>query len=642
MRSALARARVLKEFVDSKDEDSAQPEAARALAGVDGAQKEEIGFSFDGRSTGPSTLLQNSAQPVAPSVQKGAAPTALSTRGAAVGRQERPSDASVSQESASVKSVKSANARLSQRTRSAQSAKSASLPTWMEARVSDANSLKMPGAVEYLDLSNALLLASDYGQDIRYCEEWGKWISWTGKRWQPGKRSAATRAAAKLAFDAHLKELAVELPKDVEKDSPEFKKAVETRKERLSATRAMQSSSRIKSMIDLASQTSMLEIHPEDFDTDPWKFNATNGTIDLRTGEIYAHTRSNFMAKMSGTGSDKDRMYGDYFPTQTDEDCPQWIQFIKTVTCGDAELANYLQRVVGYCMTGDVSERALFIFYGLGSNGKGTFLRVLQSVLGDYAQPAPAGMLEENHSDDHPSRIASLHGTRLAICAEVEKGRRLNESLVKDLTGGDRLAARRMREDFWYFYPTHKLILQGNYKPIISGEDFGIWSRVHIVPWNATFKDDSENQVRNFSEKLLPEAAAILAWCVRGCLMWQQKGLKRPAAVEAETKKFMREMNHLREYAMERFYRSYGSMISREDIRDDYEVWATKRNLPLIDLRDFIPKLRQILLEEFAAIDTKGRLEGHPYPVRVWKHVNFRSPGEVPIVPSLNGQNYDT
>ncbi len=604
---------------DSSDSNDSNVSSIRSA--IDASDVEELASLSESQDS------QDTQTPsaVAPG-QKSAAPSVFST-GAAVGRKGRPSNGSVSQKSAPVKGPKTP--------------KSQRLSYWMEGSlVTSSERPKIPGEVELTDLSNAFRLATEYGQDIRYCEKWGKWVAWNGRRWVAGQSSAATRAAAKFAFDRFLEASAYSLPAP---DDPSFPAERDKKKELLSATRALAGSQRINAMINLAKHTSAVAVSPDDFDKDSMKFNATNGTIDLRTGEIYDHRRSDYLAKIAGRGSDDERICGAYYPVQTDDDCPRWIKFINTVTCGDKDLADYLQRIVGYCMTGNVSERALFIFFGLGSNGKGTFLRVLQDVMGDYAQPAPQGMLEENHSDDHPSRIASLHGARLAICAEVEKGRKLAEGLVKDLTGADRLAARRMREDFWYFYPTHKLILQGNYKPIISGTDFGIWSRVHIIPWNAKFQDNDESQVRDYADKLLPEASAILGWCVRGCLMWQERGLRPPVSVVAETKKFMREMDHLREYAQERLYRSFGSVVARDDLRDDYEAWATERELPLVGIYEFVPQMRKILQEQFGAVDTKARVEDHgKYSVRVFKHVNFRSGQEAPIVPSKDGRNYDS
>jgi len=538
--------------------------------------------------------------------KKGAAPSVFST-GAAVGRKGRPSDASVPREESSVKLAKSA--RLPRLERLAE----------FEARVTERDErrrrpgrTRLKGARSYTDLNNADVLACEYGQNLKFCEEWNKWVAWNGKCWVRDKSSIAKQAAIRLALEAMEEVEEIKLPNE---DDPEYKKAKSTKTKLEEVAKGLQSGHKINTMIQLASCHSMMSVATKDFDSDPWLFNAANGTINLRDGSFYEHRRSDMMMKIAGSNSE-------YNSDLTDQDCSLWMEFINDVTCGDRELATYLQRIVGYIMTGDVSERALFIFYGLGSNGKGTFLRVLQEIMGDYAQPAPQGMLEENHSDDHPSRVASLHGCRLAVCSEVERGRKLAESMVKDLTGGDRLAARRMREDFWYFYPQHKLILQVNYRPIIVGDDYGIWSRVHMIPWNAKFSDAGDNQIRNLYEILLREASGILAWMVRGCMEWQRIGLKPPPAVLEDTQRFMKEMNHVEDYVNERLRMSDGSALAREEIREDYELWATARRYQVMFPRDFVSQLRKHI-EKFGAIEGDQRITRLPYnyPVRAWKNI---------------------
>lgn len=554
-----------------------------------------------------STGSQEPQAQTEPSTKKGAAPSVFST-GAAVGRKGRPSDASVPREESSVKLAKSA--RLSRLERL----------TEFEARVTERDErrrrpgkTRLKGARSYTDLNNADVLACEYGKDLKFCEEWNKWVAWNGKCWVRDKASIAKQAAIRLALEAMEEVEEIKLPNE---DDPEYKKAKSTKTKLEEVAKGLQSGHKIHTMIQLASCHSMMSVATKDFDSNPWLFNAANGTINLRDGSFYEHRREDLMMKISGPGAE-------YNPDLSDESCPLWIEFINDVTCGDRELAAYIQRIVGYIMTGDVSERALFIFYGLGSNGKGTFLRVLQEIMGDYAQPAPQGMLEENHSDDHPSRVASLHGCRLAVCSEVERGRKLAESMVKDLTGGDRLAARRMREDFWYFYPQHKLILQGNYRPIIVGDDYGIWSRVHMIPWNAKFSDAGDNQIRNLYEILLSESSGILGWAVRGCLEWQRVGLSPPPAVLEATQKFMKEMNHVEDYVNERLRRSDESVLAREEIRDDYERWAVARNYNVMSPKEFIPQLRKHMVDKMGVVEGTHRISRLPYnyPVTGWKHV---------------------
>ena len=194
-----------------------------------------------------------------------------------------------------------------------------------------------------------------------------------------------------------------------------------------------------------------------------------------------------------------------------------------------------MQRLAGYALTGDTSEHVLPFLYGTGANGKTTLINALMQTLGDYAQLAAPDLLLAKRGA-HPTELADLFGMRFVASASVEDGRRLAESLAKQLTGGDRVKARRMREDFWEFEPTHKIFLAANHKPIVRGTDHGIWRRVKLVPFTVTVP--AEEQDKRLAEKLTAEAAGILAWAVRGCLDWQSDGLGEPEEVKAATKEY--------------------------------------------------------------------------------------------------------
>lgn len=451
------------------------------------------------------------------------------------------------------------------------------------------------------DVTNAIRLVREYGSEFRYCVEWGKWLSWDESRWKIDPSNALPlRCAVTLSMDLERESSpGTTLEKWAEKTQ---------RYERLNA------------MMKIAAASPSIAVSHEDMDSDPWLFNAKNGTVDLRTGKfieheengkVYYSRRSDLITKTGGTS---------FEPTPI----PNWLKFIDDVTKGDVELGKYLQRIFGYFLTGSVKEQVIFFFLGGGSNGKGTFLDVIGRVLGEYSQPAPRGMLESDHSDDHLTRIAALYRSRLAICAEVEKGRNLAESLVKDLTGGDKLSARRMREDLWHFHPTHKLIMQGNYKPVIVGNDEGIWRRVQAVPWSAKFDTKTENRIFNFVETLVAELPGILAWAVEGCLAWQRIGLAPPQAVVELSAQYRREMDNVREFMMERLEQREGSVISREDLREAYEAWCVAKNYHPLETKQFTSQLRANF-SKFGIIDTKARVEGYHYPVRVWKHVSFQT-----------------
>jgi putative DNA primase/helicase len=221
--------------------------------------------------------------------------------------------------------------------------------------------------------------------------------------------------------------------------------------------------------------------------------------------------------------------------------CPMWEAFLDRIMAGNQKLIRYLQKAAGYSLTGDVSEQAFFIPYGSGANGKSVFLTTLLAVLGDYGIQAPPDLLMVKQGERHPTELADLKGARLVVAIESEEGKRLAESLVKQLTGGDKIKARRMREDFWGFDATHKLWLATNHKPIIRGSDYAIWRRIRLIPFNVTIPP--EEQDKQLPAKLQQELPGILRWAVEGCLVWQREGLGEPPEVRAATESYRAEMD---------------------------------------------------------------------------------------------------
>ncbi|MGD7248220.1 phage/plasmid primase, P4 family, partial [Ralstonia pseudosolanacearum] len=208
----------------------------------------------------------------------------------------------------------------------------------------------------------------------------------------------------------------------------------------------------------------------DEWDADVWALNTPGGVVDLRTGQLRPHRREDRMTKVT-TATPRGR---------NGEGCPAWLAFISDITGGNTDLAAYLQRVVGYCLTGVTSEHALFFLYGTGANGKSVFVNVLATILGDYAANAPMDTFMEARGDRHPTELAGLRGSRLVSSIETEQGRRWNESKVKAITGGDKVSARFMRQDFFDYLPQFKLLIAGNHKPAIRNVDEAMKRRLHL------------------------------------------------------------------------------------------------------------------------------------------------------------------
>ena len=226
------------------------------------------------------------------------------------------------------------------------------------------------------------------------------------------------------------------------------------------------------------------------------------------------------------TGRHRASSPGDYCTKQTTVsaggECPLWDAFLKRVTNDDAELAAFLQRICGYCLTGSTKEHALFFLHGTGANGKSVFIDTVAGILGDYHRTAPIETFTASPTDRHPTDIASLRGARLVTAVETEEGRRWDESKIKALTGGDMIAARFMRQDFFEYRPQFKLVIAGNHKPGLRSVDEAIRRRFHLIPFNVTIPEGERDL--ELAEKLRAEWPGILAWMIEGCLDWQRQG----------------------------------------------------------------------------------------------------------------------
>lgn len=386
------------------------------------------------------------------------------------------------------------------------------------------------------DEGNAQRFLAMHGDDVLYCHPWGKWLAWDGTRYRVDESAAVERLAKESLATIG--------------DSTWRMKS--------------QAARRLSDCLRLARVDR--PVLPDGLDVDPWLLNVKNGVVDLRDGRLHPHDRSRAMTKLAPVE----------FLSRSEAECPRWEDFVEQVTAGDSELASFLRRACGYTLTGAVSEHALFFCHGPGANGKSVFLSTLQALLGpDYSAKAPADLLLAKRGDAHPTERALLFGRRLVLCTESDDGRRFAEALLKELTGGDRISARRMREDFWDFAPTHKLWLSSNHKPAVRGTDHGIWRRIRLIPFSVTIPE--ERQDKSLGAKLLAELPGILHWAVQGCLQWQAEGLGEPKAVLAATAAYRCEMDLLGSFMAECCIVGDGRQVHAKDFRAAYENWCQQQ-----------------------------------------------------------------
>jgi len=398
------------------------------------------------------------------------------------------------------------------------------------------------GRYHLTDLGNSERLVARHGERLRYCYAWSKWLVYEGGYWRDDLPNMVV-TLAKETVRAIYHEAA-------EEEDDKARQAL------VAWAKASESHSRLTAMVALTQ--SALPINHGDLDPDPWLLNCTNGTIDLRTGSRREHRAGDWITKQAPVA---------YDPAAR---CPTWHAFLTSVLGGNQDMAAFLQRVAGYSATGSVREQCLFFLHGSGSNGKSTLLRTLQTVLGAYAMQAKSELLLAKKDADHPTEVADLFNKRLVVTIEVEDGRRFAEALLKQLTGGDRIRARRMREDHWEFDPTHKILLAANHRPVIRGTDHAVWRRIHLIPFEVTIPDAKQD--KDLANKLRQELPGILSWLVAGCLDWQRGGLRVPDAVRNATEDYRSQMDVVAQHLADccecgpRFvekagdlYRSYGA-----------------------------------------------------------------------------------
>jgi putative DNA primase/helicase len=388
------------------------------------------------------------------------------------------------------------------------------------------------------ELGYAHRLTYLYGDRLRYVPAWRGWLVWDGARWAPDTTGQAARWMKSVARTVTADAMAVQ--------------DADARRAALREAKRGESSHAIAGALTLAGSEEAVVVTPDDLDADPFLFNCTNGILDLRTGAVRPHDPADLLTKMAGTA-----YYRGHHP---DAAGPEFARFLGRVQPDEAMRA-YLARLLGHTLEGRQAVHVLPIFFGSGANGKSTLTTAVQSALGDYAAPADPELLTARTFDAHPTGVADLIGLRLAVLHESDRGRRLAEGTVKRLTGGDRIKARRMREDFWSFDPSHTFIMLTNHRPVIGGQDEGIWRRLRLVPWDVVIPVEERDE--ELPDRLALELAAILKWLVDGYLAWREHGLDDPEPVTTATDAYRAESDALARFLGQRCM-DHGSVGSSE------------------------------------------------------------------------------
>ena len=424
-----------------------------------------------------------------------------------------------------------------------------------------------PSPVRFSEDALASTFADQHSDAWRYVAGWGQWLTWTGRIWK--------REDTLQAFD-----LARQVCRAAAVRSPSSK--VRTK---------LSAASTVAAVERLARSDRRHATTTDVWDRDPWLFNTTAGVLDLRSGQSQPHDQALCMTKIAAAAPKGN--------------CPTWLSFLDTVTGGDTELQSYLQRMAGYCLTGVTSEHALFFLYGTGANGKSVFANTLTEILGDYATVAPMDMFMASHGDRHPTDMAGLRGARVVTSIETEQGSRWAESKLKALTGGDKITARFMRQDFFEFIPQFKLLIVGNHKPTIRNVDEAMKRRLHMVPFTVTIP--AAKRDKRLPDRLLAERDGILAWALQGCLEWQQHGLRPPPAVMAATEDYFEAEDALGRWIEERCETGNKAFwAGSTDLFNSWKSWAEANGEYAGSMKRFSETLTTRGFEKFKSMTTRG------------------------------------
>lgn len=389
------------------------------------------------------------------------------------------------------------------------------------------------------DDANARYLLGLYGDHMRYVRAWG-WVIWDGTRWVKRADHLAMQLA-KAAGRNLYKEAATQ------SEDSDAKKLARHANKSLSAYE-------LKSMLTLAS--SEVNTEADDFDKDNLLLNCQNGILDLRTGKLQPHNQAAMLTKLVLTHYDPNA------------ECPKWKAFLHRIMDGKEHMIAFLQRAIGYSLTGDVSEQALFFLYGGGANGKSTFIKTVLDVLGDYAEQTSPTFL----TDPLRFETARLAGIRFCATVEVTEGKSLAEAVVKLMTGGDRMTGEFKNKDLFSFEPHFKIWLAANHKPPVRNQDYAIWRRIKLIPFTVTIPEEEQN--RELLAELRDEFPGILNWAVQGCLEWKKNGLQIPQEVRRATAEYREDSDIVGQFINACCSQEFTDEVRSKDIYDAYKAWA--------------------------------------------------------------------
>jgi putative DNA primase/helicase len=413
----------------------------------------------------------------------------------------------------------------------------------------------------FTDIGNAKRFIARYRGTVLYCESWGQWLVWDTMRWTKDERLEVFARASDM-----IRSLYAIAKKITDEDE---------RKAFLSHLMKSESHRSIHAMVTMAKSDRTVARHPDDFDCDPWLCTVKNGTLDLRTGRLRPHEQKDMITKLAPVAHDPEAR------------CPNWLKFLDMIMLGRQNLVDFLKRALGSSLTGITNDKAMFLLYGPGGdNGKSTMIEVIEMLLGDYARRTPVETFLKKREGSIPNDIARLRGARFVWAAENDRGVRLAESVVKEMTGGDRMVARFLHGEFFEFMPTFKLWLATNHKPTIRG-DAAIWRRLKLVPFEYTIPKAQQKNRHEVMAMFQAELSGILNWAIKGCIEWQHDGLGVPNEVITATREYESEQDTFTMFLDEKCVRVPNARVLSLVLYREYKTWAEEHGESPVSHKNF-------------------------------------------------------
>lgn len=397
------------------------------------------------------------------------------------------------------------------------------------------------------DLGNVRRFVTQHHERLRsvLSKKNNPWFIWQGSHWEPDHTGEAMRLAKQTVRSIHL---------EAEHVSDEEHRALLQQHAYKS-----ESAERIRAIVDLAKTEPEISIRDTQLDKDSWLFNVQNGTIDLSTGKLLKHKKTDYITKISPVTFDARAR------------APRWQEFLEDIFAGDKALIAFMRRAIGYTLTGDIREHVLFFCYGQGRNGKSTLMEALRELMADYSIQADFSTFQSTRNDGPRHDLARMRGARLVAAIEARGDRSFDETVLKQMTGGDTVTARNLYESSFEFRPQFKLWLAANHLPLVREQTEAFWSRILMIPFTVVIPPHKRK--KNLGRQLAKELPGILNWALEGCEEWRKNGLMAPDTVRKAISEYKDEYDVLSEYFKERCRLSGNEWTSRSALYQSFTDW---------------------------------------------------------------------